>query len=527
MENAGVTRVTNDRNKTIQHGITSGVTMVMLVLLLALSADAQLTASWFRVYGGSSEDYGKDVIATSDGGFAAVGITKSFAEPTGDIAVLKVGDIGQYEWGRTFGRNSLDNGKELVQTADGGFVVCGYAFSFGTGPGDREAVVFKIDASGERIWGNAYGGPGTDTAFDLVAMEGGGFYSAGDYEFTSTGARSTYLHRLDEDGGTVWEVIVGDDTIDERTFTGCQLSNSDLVYAGWRRVQIGLMPDFVFGAVDTSGNELWDTSFGFDGLDIIRRVRPLPTGGFIAIGETDLQFGTENEHTDLFIAKFTETGDTSWTRQVGTSGDEDCNSLEITSEGDILIGGSTRGGYSDSWDVYVVKMDTLGNLIYDWSHYTPDLEFGRGICESSPGEYVITGKTTHNTDAAGSLFLFRVFEPEPDPSERPNTKQTAGDNLIAGQSDETGLPRYTLKPVTPNPTNAGAVVTLQLPEAGHVNAVVYNSLGREVMVLNNGVMTAGTHQFALVGDNLASGVYFVRAVVPGQLDAIQRVTIVR
>ena len=54
------------------------------------------------------------------------------------------------------------------------------------------------------------------------------------------------------------------------------------------------------------------------------------------------------------------------------------------------------------------------------------------------------------------------------------------------------------------------VVTCQLPVVSSVRLVVYDILGREVMVLLNEKLDPGTHAVTVDGSNLASGVYIYR-----------------
>jgi hypothetical protein len=76
---------------------------------------------------------------------------------------------------------------------------------------------------------------------------------------------------------------------------------------------------------------------------------------------------------------------------------------------------------------------------------------------------------------------------------------------------ESEMPQeYSLHQNYPNPFNPKTVVSCQLPVAGDVRLVVYDLLGREVMVLLNGRMDAGTHKITVDGSGLASGVYIYR-----------------
>lgn len=86
---------------------------------------------------------------------------------------------------------------------------------------------------------------------------------------------------------------------------------------------------------------------------------------------------------------------------------------------------------------------------------------------------------------------------------------------------------FGLASVFPNPFNTMTTVTVALPEASDLSVVVYNVMGKQVATLEDDRLNAGTHTFTFDASGMASGLYFVRATVPGELDAVQKVMLVR
>ncbi len=78
-------------------------------------------------------------------------------------------------------------------------------------------------------------------------------------------------------------------------------------------------------------------------------------------------------------------------------------------------------------------------------------------------------------------------------------------------SNETVAPAAPLPAeVYPNPFGDGATLRFDLAEAGPVRAVLYDVLGREVLVLENGARAAGSHTVSVPGRALPPGAYFLR-----------------
>jgi hypothetical protein len=60
-----------------------------------------------------------------------------------------------------------------------------------------------------------------------------------------------------------------------------------------------------------------------------------------------------------------------------------------------------------------------------------------------------------------------------------------------------------------------------------LRVVVYNVMGREVIELTNRQYQAGYHSFVFDGTGLSSGVYFVHAIVPGKLNQVQKIVLMK
>ena len=82
--------------------------------------------------------------------------------------------------------------------------------------------------------------------------------------------------------------------------------------------------------------------------------------------------------------------------------------------------------------------------------------------------------------------------------------------VITASEDTEGPQNFTLSQNYPNPFNPSTVISYQLPVSSEVSLRVFDMLGREVAVLVNGRMSAGTHKVTFNASNLSSGIYMYR-----------------
>ena len=108
--------------------------------------DMQGNALTIELFGGSSDEIGKSVRQTNDGGFIVAGFTESFGNGSSDIWLIKTDSDCNQEWSRTFGGSNNDYGESVRQTNDGGFIIAGWTNSSGSGGYDFWLI--KTDPEG-------------------------------------------------------------------------------------------------------------------------------------------------------------------------------------------------------------------------------------------------------------------------------------------------------------------------------------------------------------------------------------------
>lgn len=135
---------------------------------------------WEKSFGGLQADEARGIVKTNDGNYLIIGDTRSedtdvsFNKGAADFWVIKISPNGNLIWEKTFGGSSFDAARSVSKTQDGGFIICGSSRSanidLNNNNGQNDAWVIKIDNNGYIIWQKSVGGTEVDLAYDAIEL---------------------------------------------------------------------------------------------------------------------------------------------------------------------------------------------------------------------------------------------------------------------------------------------------------------------------------------------------------------------
>lgn len=371
-----------------------------------VKTDDEGAVEWEMTFGGSGSDWGNSVSQTDDGGYIIAGATQSFGAGLEDFYVVKTDSVGHAMWERTFGGPSNEHGRSVHQTNDGGYVVTGYTRSFGAGRADVYLV--KVDADGVIEWDRTYGGPENDDGYSVIQTSDGGYVVAGHTRSEGEGSDDALLIKTDGDGVIQFNRTYGGPMGD---FGRSVLETPDggFAMAGYSMSFGERYGDIYLVRTDPDGDELWYRTYGGAELDIGNSLRKTLDDGFIIVGDTQ-SFGAGQ--TDVCLILTDEEGNRLWNRTFGGSDDDHGNSVIQTIDGSLVFTGHTRS-FGTNNDAYLVRTiardETPPTTIHDYDGLLHDEEFTINLLATD--DWIGIGETYYRVNDGPQMSVSEDGQP--------------------------------------------------------------------------------------------------------------------
>jgi hypothetical protein len=306
--------------------------------------------------------------------------------------LIKTDSDGRFDWDSHLGGLDADWGQMAIETSDGGYIICGTTESFGAL--DFDLYVVKTDQFGNMIWDKMLGGADKEIGYSVCETSDGGYLLTGATYSMGAGYDDIYLVKLDNVGNTVWEKAFGDANFN-RGHSVIETSDGSYLVSGVTIVDDADggdgNDDFYLLKIDVSGNMIWESNLGKLFYDAAYQTIELADGGFAVVGFTYYYGGGFS--SDIKLVKTDSLGNQIWEQHYGGSNDERAYSVAETLDGGFIIAGETKSYGAGESDVYLVKTDNNGNQIWAKNFGGSGREYGRAVCTTPDGGYMITGQS--------------------------------------------------------------------------------------------------------------------------------------
>jgi len=316
------------------------------------------------------------VVQADDGGYVAAGWVET--PSYGDEGYLvKTNSTGTVQWHYIYGNVDLGSGNDddsfesISKTADGGYILAGVTEAFAQS-GLDDAWLVKVNAAGQTVWRQAYGGNSLEYAYEAIETADGGYVFAGNTDSFGNETR-VFVQKTGSTGTQQWLAVIdlngSSDSGDQEGRSIKQTSDTGYIVGGW--YEAGSDPGVSFLLkLNSSGNEQWRKTYDFgSSSDKVSSVDIAGDGGYLAVGRTN-SIGSGSY--DALVVKTDNSGNEEWHDVYGGSDYDAAYSVQQTGDGGYIIGGKAVGlQWAGGTDMYLIRIGEGSPPAYDHFVYLP------------------------------------------------------------------------------------------------------------------------------------------------------------
>lgn len=344
---------------------------------------------------------------------------------------------------------------------------------------------------GENDWGKA-----------VIQTADGGYALTGKTTTFGSTFEDIWVIKTDSSGYIIWDQLLGS--------AGGECGN-DLVededrglvlVASKSLSQSDVFTDVWLVKLDSTGSIYWDWTFGGSLIDDANSINKCPDGGFIIAG----YYSISSSNTDGWLIKTNWFGIEEWSMTYGDVNHDGFNYVVPLQNGCYAAAGYLKLPGQNFCDAWYCKIDSIGECQWEMTIGTNDYDWGRTILSLENNGYICLSQ-------CGWVDVW-LMELAP---EQTDIDCFVGSDLI---------PKYILYPPIPNPFNAVAAISFDLPVKSEIALTAYDISGRQAAEIASGEYPAGQHTAVFDGINLPSGVYFLR-LQTGEEVRVQKVVLLK
>jgi len=248
------------------------------------------------------------------------------------------------------GSGEESHGHFILSCEDGGFLQVGET---GFVPNSAKILVVKTDQNGVLLWKKEFsGGTGHNLGNSAYETDDG-------YLICGALNENSALIKLNKtDGGLIFEKAYDNGGSD--AFEHLAVTQNQIIAVGYVQAEDNANTFFTGGQgyltfMDLAGNITNQLNI-MDEMAQGYRIK--------AVGESFVISGLTQGASDYKLIKINVDGNVMWSKTFGGSNLDHCFGMDVSTDGSIYLTGHTLSG-TENWDTYTMKVDGMGNQIWE------------------------------------------------------------------------------------------------------------------------------------------------------------------
>ena len=247
-----------------------------------------------------------------------------------------------------------------------------------------------------------FGTSGSDAGRSVKQLSNGDIYIGGYSNYSSLNTSDYTLCKLDKSGNLLWTKFFGDSLNNAALYLNIDY-NENLILCGQTDAGLNDADAFVC-KLDTAGTLIWYKTFGNFQNQSLKYIEATKDRGYIACGSTNDLSGTN----DYYVIKLDSMGNQQWAGNFGGSINDYSDMIHQTKGGDYIVTGVTNSDGAGGYDVEIIQLDSVGNVVWD-GLYGDSLNNGcQGLLALKHGGYMSYGETQTVNSPVFDFFIQKI-----------------------------------------------------------------------------------------------------------------------
>ncbi|MBK6291723.1 MAG: T9SS type A sorting domain-containing protein [Ignavibacteria bacterium] len=539
---------------------------------------------WATYYGGEYDDAARTITVTHGGDVVVAGNTGSTSAiatagahqvvygGTEDAYVATLSGTGSRLWGTFYGGSEDEVIAAVTTTRAGDIVMAGRTRSkegIATAgahqevynDGDFDAFLAVLTSAGTRLWSTYYGGTGHDYGAAVALTPGGDIVLAGSTSspenISTEGSRQETINEdlarvadafavvFTSTGTRLWGTYYGGPGPEELNSVAVT-KDGNIILAGrtsadrfistsgaYQETSAGGYDAFL-ATFSSGGERIWSTYFGGKESDNCTAMTLTDLGDVVLVGITYSLDGiaTVGAHQEkrggnssAFVAVFSNDGTRRWATYYGGKIQTQGLAVALTSNGNIVLGGSTQstdsiatvGAHQESYaggsvDAFIATFSSTGARLWGTYYGGSGADVGTALAIMPDDHVVLAGLTS----SIGEIATKEAHQEQNGASIDAFVAVFRSDSTTLVEAEEREKNTHSIVSISPNPASRHTTVTTNSTSSAVLELV--DVLGRVHMSTH---VPAGPAEANISTIGLPPGNYYLRLVPTGETRLVQ------
>lgn len=231
----------------------------------------------------------------------------------------------------------------------------------------------------------------------------GGYIVVGYSDNYGIGLKDIFAVRLNSDGDTVWTKLYGNSGGNDMARSVIQTTDGGFAIAGETQSGAGAI-DATITKIDASGNLLWSKAFGGIKDDLGHSIIEMNDEGLVLAGQA-LSYSIDS-YDEIFLVKVDKNGTLIWAKTLSGGSGEIARSIAKTADGGFVISGDES---SFNYGPYIAKFNSNGDTAWCKTYRAAFSSYeGFGVNQTADGGYILAANTYGGSIGGKDMIALKV-----------------------------------------------------------------------------------------------------------------------